>query len=84
MQLNERDMQSTLSIHVAGHRTLQKKRIDIHQEIECCFHICNNYWGQVRERLIHYEFNTRHDEIEFFKIIKPLFTSQIEYYGLIR
>jgi hypothetical protein len=53
------------------------------EEIECCFQICVKYWGQVKERIIHYEFNNCKEEIEFFKMVKPLFTSKIEYYNLL-
>jgi hypothetical protein len=61
----------------------KRKELDVHKEIECCFHICNNYWAQLKERIAHYEFNAEQEEIEFFKTIKPQFTSQIEYYGLL-
>lgn len=61
----------------------KKKVLDLHKEIECCFAICNNYWSVVKDKVARYEFVNVSDEIEFFKMLKPLFTSQIEYYGLV-
>lgn len=61
----------------------KRKRLVRVEEIECCFQICANYWNEVRGRIIHYEFSTSKEEIEFFKMVKPLFTSGIEYYNLL-
>ncbi|MBO9684546.1 MAG: RteC domain-containing protein [Flavisolibacter sp.] len=61
----------------------KRKQLIWVEEIECCFQICVKYWRQVRERIVHYEFNNCKEEIEFFKMVKPLFTSRIEYYNLL-
>jgi hypothetical protein len=58
----------------------EKKNLSFHKEIECCFLIANKYWNRVKEKLNTYEFATEEKEIEFFKLLKPKFTSGIEYY----
>jgi hypothetical protein len=50
---------------------------------ECCFGVANRYWNSVKERLKMHTFRNEENEIEFFKILKPKFTSEIEYYSLI-
>ena len=52
-------------------------------EIECCYQVCTNYWNAVKEKLAAYEFDTMEAEINFFRNIKPKFTSEIEYYNLL-
>lgn len=53
------------------------------EEIECCFQICIKYWALVRERLVHYQFDSQGAEIDFFKNSKPRFLSKVEYYNLL-
>jgi hypothetical protein len=60
----------------------RKKGLDEEKLIECCWQIGKNYWHQVQLQLAQYEFSSDEDEIDFFKNIKPLFASEIEYYNL--
>lgn len=53
------------------------------QELDCCFQICTSYWAIVKDRVASCDFETINEEIYFFKKIKPLFTSEIEYYGFV-
>ena len=53
------------------------------EQVECCFRKAASFWMQVREELKHYNFKGEEEEIDFFKNVKPLFTSQIEFYTLI-
>ena len=53
------------------------------ERIECCFRTASVYWVNMREELSQYRFTTEEEEIDFFRNIKPLFTSQIEFYTLI-
>ncbi|MEI9909759.1 MAG: RteC domain-containing protein [Bacteroidota bacterium] len=52
-------------------------------ELECCFQVCSNYWEKIKHKVIAHSFSSEMDEILFFKMMKPLFTSEIEYYGLL-
>ena len=52
------------------------------KEIEICFQISARFWAELRKEIVHHEFTNRSEEIEFFKRLKPMFTSEIEYYGL--
>ena len=51
--------------------------------IECCFEVAGQYWQKLKHRLVGYHFPSEAEEIYFFKTVKPLFTSAIEYYGLL-
>ena len=53
------------------------------KEIERCFQICYTYWSQIRRQVIGFHFKQIEEEIRFFKTLKPLFTSQMEYYNLL-
>lgn len=53
------------------------------EQVECCFRMATACWISLRQELSHYRFDTEVEEIEFFKHIKPRFTSQIELYTLI-
>lgn len=53
------------------------------KEIECCFQVAYRGWNRVRQKLKNYSFNCEAKEIEFFRTIKPKFTSEIEYFGLL-
>ena len=52
-------------------------------EIEYCFQIAYRAWGRIRVKLTHYQFSCDDEEIEFFKVLKPKFTAEIEYYSLL-
>lgn len=60
----------------------QKKQLDSLEEIECCFHIAERYWAILRNELMNHCFASLQDEITFFKVIKPRFTSETEFYSL--
>ena len=60
----------------------RKKELGMQKEIECCFMIAEKYWSLLQEEVAKHEFKTAADEIIFFKTIKPLFTSEMEYYTL--
>ena len=51
--------------------------------IDCCFHTAEIYWVRLRTLIAGYQFSSITEEIDFFKNVKPLFTSEIEYYGLV-
>lgn len=51
--------------------------------IENSFIITNLHWNQVKQKLRAYRFKKEEQEIQFFKDIKPEFTSEIEYYCLL-
>jgi hypothetical protein len=51
--------------------------------IEECFNIAGYYWAELRATIIEYQFKTEEEEILFFKTVKPLFTSELEYYSLL-
>lgn len=61
----------------------RQKGFDEEKEIECCSQVCKNYWQQVQKKLFVHQFNSDDEEIDFFKNVKPLFTSEIEYYNLL-
>jgi hypothetical protein len=52
-------------------------------QVENCFLVALDCWHELRGRLLRHSFENEAEEIEFFKMIKPRFTSEIEYYGLI-
>lgn len=54
-----------------------------HEQVQNAFAICNLAWKEVKDKLSHHRFSDEDEEIEFFKKIKPRFTSMIEYYCLI-
>lgn len=59
------------------------KSYDRELEIECCYEICSRHWMEVQKILVSYEFASEDEEIDFFRNVKPLFTSEIEYYSLL-
>lgn len=61
----------------------RKKQLYIMQELGCCFQICTRYWAIVRDHVAKYEFKNANEEIDFFRNIKPLFLSEIEYLGYV-
>ena len=52
-------------------------------KVESCFWIAHNYWNKLKEFLNRRSFKDDHDEIEFFRNVKPRFTSYIEYMVLL-
>jgi len=59
------------------------KNGDVRVELECCYQICNSFWGEIKSWVVHFSFSSVEEEIEFFKKLKPSVTAEIEYYGLI-
>jgi len=51
-------------------------------EIECCFNLAQKHWSWIEQKLEDHRFLSKEDEIEFYKHVKPLFKSQIEFYNL--
>jgi len=64
------------------HQLLEGK-IPEKQKIIDCFLLCGTYWDQLRDLVSEYHFKVRQEEIHFFKILKPTFTSEMEYYSLL-
>lgn len=50
---------------------------------ECSFVTANKNWNLVKKKLKTYTFRSEELEIEFFKIFKPKFTSEIEYHSFV-
>ena len=50
------------------------------EKIEGCFKACLECWGRIRKLVKQEGFKDMREEIFFFKEVKPLFTSYIEYY----
>jgi hypothetical protein len=61
----------------------KKRKLAFEKEVECCFRVSDKYKRCLVEEFKKYEFKTDEEEIEFFKMWKPRFTSEIEYYNLI-
>jgi hypothetical protein len=53
------------------------------QSIECCYQLSSNYWLRLTQMVSRYHFHSEEEEIDFFKRVNPLFTSEIEYYKLL-
>ncbi|HEY4061096.1 MAG TPA: hypothetical protein VGM30_04310 [Puia sp.] len=62
---------------IASHRVTGSTEME---QVEACFKSSLEYWGKVRQRVKERSFATPEEEIHFFKVIKPLFASRIEYY----
>jgi len=60
----------------------QRKELGTLEEVECCFHIAERYWARLRKDVTKFKFEDVSDEIIFFKVIKPKFVAEIEYYSL--
>jgi hypothetical protein len=58
----------------------KRKGFDKQAEIQCCFEIATNYLGRLSADIKEYVFESRTDEIFFFKKIKPLFTVEAEFF----
>jgi hypothetical protein len=52
-------------------------------EIECCFNLAQKFWSWVQSDIENHSFLSKKEEIEFYKTVRPLFKSQIEYYNLL-
>ena len=52
------------------------------EKVERCFRTVAGCWVHVKEALTDHHFANEEEEIDFFKNVKPLFTSQIEFYTL--
>jgi RteC protein len=63
--------------------TCRKSGSDRKAEIECCFNIGLKYWSEIQMGIENIQFDSKRDEIDYYKIVKPLFKSQIEYYNLV-
>jgi hypothetical protein len=50
------------------------------EKIEACFKSSLDFWGTIRREVKKQDFGNTAEEIHFFKTVKPLFTSHIEYY----
>jgi hypothetical protein len=50
------------------------------EQVEACFKSSLEHWGKVHRQVRQEGFATPEEEIHFFKVIKPLFASRIEYY----
>lgn len=59
-----------------------EKGLSLQKETENCFNISNKYWAAIRHDVSQHQFETVKEEVHFFKHLKPLFTSHIEFYGL--
>ncbi|HMU44471.1 MAG TPA: RteC domain-containing protein [Ignavibacteriaceae bacterium] len=51
--------------------------------VESCFWIASKYWGMVKKSIDDIFFTSQVNEINFFRNLKPKFTSQIQYYSMI-
>lgn len=58
-------------------------KLSCNKIVESCFGIAVEKWIELREKLAGCQFVSEQKEIEFFKIIKPKFTLEIEYYNLV-
>jgi hypothetical protein len=61
----------------------KKSGREIKPEIECCFNIGLKYWTEIQMGIDTVDFDSTREEIEYYKTVKPLFKSQIEYYNLV-
>lgn len=60
----------------------EKTGLDEDNKIERCYQVCVHHWRQLQHALAVYRFESEEEEIDFFKNIKPLFVSEIEYQHL--
>jgi hypothetical protein len=59
------------------------QNLPFEKAVEKCFIVAGNYWTEVRQTMVEYGFETTNEEVFFFKTVKPLFTSEFEYYSLL-
>lgn len=48
-----------------------------------CFKICMDHWQKIQRYVASHTFASEAEEIQFFKIVKPKYTSLIEYYTMV-
>jgi hypothetical protein len=53
------------------------------KRVECAFKIVIDSWTEVKNKFKEYQFADKHEEIRFFKTVKPKFTTYIEYFILL-
>ena len=51
--------------------------------IAYCFKICMDHWHKILRQVATHTFANEQEEIQFFKIVKPKYTSLIEYYTMV-
>jgi hypothetical protein len=61
----------------------QDQPVDLKRKIEASFSIAQQTWAQIQQQAEEYSFSSKTEEIKFYKEIKPLFKSQINYYNLV-
>lgn len=61
----------------------QKSNASFERKVESCFAIAYRFWATIKRKVSKYQFENDDEEIEFFKIVKPKFTSEIEFYTLL-
>lgn len=64
-------------------RQCRQNKSCMHKMIESCFIVSSRHWNLIKQKLAHYRFKKEEHEIDFFKTLKPRFTSEIEYYCLL-
>jgi len=52
-------------------------------QTEACFKSCLHHWRLIKELSRLQDFESDTTEIHFFKVVKPLFTGQLEFYHLV-
>jgi hypothetical protein len=81
--------QKWLERYESMEREIEKCRADSGDErdtiisIECCFNIALKYWSEIQMGIEAVQFDSSLAEIDYYKTVKPLFRSQIEYYNLL-
>jgi hypothetical protein len=61
----------------------ERSNLSCTKKVECCFKTALTKWTELSQNLKSYKFASEEKEIQFFKILKPKFTSEIEYYTLV-
>lgn len=52
-------------------------------QVECSFKVAIGFWEDIKRQLEGYIFESESSEIDFYKVIKPKFTSYIEYFTMV-
>jgi hypothetical protein len=50
---------------------------------ESSFQFAYKYWNKIKQKLNNWQFRSDTEEINFFQMLKPRFTAEIEYYELL-
>ena len=53
------------------------------EKSDTCFWIAHDYWNRLKKMVRSIDFENDQDEIDFFRVTKPLFSAYIEYYVLL-